>query len=589
MGESSAQISAGSGLFICCAQSLSDIWETRNLSAAGAKISRSDIVKKILILGGYGGFGARLSRELAIRGHHILVAGRNFQTAEHFCKTITNVQPVQADRNNDINNVFTQHKPDLLIDAAGPFQGSGYKLVQQCIAAAVPYLDLADGRDFVCGIQNHNDDALSAGIPIICGASSVPALSGAAIRHMISEGFRVEAIEMAISASNKATAGPSVSKAILSYVGKTIKIRRGGQWQTGYGWQGLRDIRFTMADGSGTGKRLVGLADVPDLDLVPRQFDTEPAVSFHAGTELAFQNRALWLTSWAVRWGWIRSLEPTAKVLLSLQNITRSLGSDVSAMKVELFGYANDQPCRKSWTLIARQGDGPQIPTFAAVLLAEKILQGQAKTGAYDASKLLQLSEFQPLFDGYAIAHETQTAEPAASLYQKVMGPGFQKLPASLQKLHSVIRDAGFHGGAQVTGGTNPLAKLAAKIFGFPATGQHDLHVHIAADDKGETWVRSFSGKKFSSRLEKSGRHLTESFGPFQFHFDLPATDNGLQMEMTEWKFWFVPLPLFLAPQSQASEWDEDGRFHFDVPIALPVVGLMVHYRGWLEPSLKEV
>jgi len=556
--------------------------------AATAGVSRQDIVKTVLILGGYGGFGGRLSHILVARGHHVLVAGRRLQEATRFCQTVENAAPVQADRNGDIADVLAQYKPDLVIDAAGPFQGSSYSLIEQCIAAAIPYLDLADSRHFVCGIGSLNEAARTAGIPVISGASSVPALSGAAIRNLASGSFRAEAVEMAISASNRATAGPSVSKAILSYVGKVIRIRRGGQWQTGYGWQDLRDVRFTMADGSGTGKRLVGLADVPDLDLVPRQFDTEPAVTFRAGTELTFQNRALWLASWAVRWGWINSLAPMVKLLLSLQNITRSLGSDVSAMKVELFGNENDQPCRKSWTLIARQGDGPQIPTFAAVLLVEKIVQGQAKVGAYDASKLLKLSEFQPLFDDHAIAHETQTAAPAASLYQKVMGPEFQKLPNSIQKLHSVIRDAGFHGQAKVTGGKNPLAKLAAKIFGFPSAGQHDLHVHIAADDKGETWVRSFSGKKFSSRLEKSGRHLIESFGPFQFRFDLPGTDKGLRMEMTGWKFWFVPLPLFLAPKSLASEWDEDGRFHFDVPIALPIIGLMVHYRGWLEPSRNE-
>lgn len=553
--------------------------------AAEAGISRPAIVKTILILGGYGGFGGRLSHILIARGHHVLVAGRRFQRAARFCQNVENATPVQADRDGDIAGILVQYQPDLVIDAAGPFQGSSYALIHQCIAAAVPYLDLADSRDFVCGIEILDQAATTAGISVISGASSVPALSGAVIRHLMSDGLSVEAVEMAISASNRATAGPSVSKAILSYVGKAIKIRRGGQWQTAYGWQDLRELRFTIAGETGTGKRMVGLADVPDLDLVPHQFDTEPAVSFHAGTELSFQNRALWFASWAVRWGWIRSLAAMAKMLLSLQNITRSLGSDVSAMKVELFGYANDQPSRKSWTLIARRGDGPQIPTFAAVLLVEKIIQGQAKVGAYDASKLLKLSEFQPLFDDHAIAHETRILTPTASLYQKVMGSEFQKLPTSLQTLHSVIRDAGFHGEAQVTNGKNLLAKLAAKIFGFPSAGQHDLHVHIAADDKGETWVRSFSGKKFSSRLERSSRDLTESFGPFQFRFGLPTTDKGLQMEMTGWKFWFVPLPLFLAPKSQASEWDQDGIFHFDVPIALPIVGLMVHYRGWLKPS----
>lgn len=37
----------------------------------------------------------------------------------------------------------------------------------------------------------------------------------------------------------------------------------------------------------------------------------------------------------------------------------------------------------------------------------------------------------------------------------------------------------------------------------------------------------------------------------------------------------------------QRAEWEEDGSFHFDVPIALPLIGLVVHYRGWLERVSK--
>ncbi len=541
-------------------------------------------MKKILILGGYGGFGARLSGLLAERGHHILVAGRSQLKAEKFCQKIKNGQALQMDRNGDIQQAITQYQPNLIIDAAGPFQGSSYRVAEHSIASAIPYLDLADGRAFVCGIGKLDDAAIAAGVPVISGASSVPALSGAVIRHLASETEHVEAIEMAISASNKATVGSSVSKAILSYVGKPIRVRRAGHWDTGYGWQDIRSIDFDVNDTPGIGLRLVALADVPDLELVPRQFENMPSVSFRAGTELAFQNLGLWMASWPVRWGWIKSLEPAAKFLLSFQNITRVLGSDISGMKVSLFGHRAGKPCRKSWTLIAQKGDGPQIPTFAAVILAEKILRGQLKPGAYDASQLLTLSEFQSLFDCHAITHETVFRETAPSLYRRVMGCDFEQLPGSLQQLHTVLRDGGFRGEAQVTRGKNPLSRLIATIFGFPSVGKHDLQVHIKVDGKGERWTRRFSGKNFTSHLRKSGRFLTENFGPLQFQFALPVTDSRLTMVMTGWKFWCLPLPLFLAPRSEASEWEESERFHFDVPITLPLVGLMVHYRGWLEP-----
>jgi hypothetical protein len=32
-----------------------------------------------------------------------------------------------------------------------------------------------------------------------------------------------------------------------------------------------------------------------------------------------------------------------------------------------------------------------------------------------------------------------------------------------------------------------------------------------------------------------------------------------------------------------AREFERDGRYHFDVVAKLPGVGMLIHYRGWLE------
>ena len=55
-------------------------------------------------------------------------------------------------------------------------------------------------------------------------------------------------------------------------------------------------------------------------------------------------------------------------------------------------------------------------------------------------------------------------------------------------------------------------------------------------------------------------------------------------MIIRRWWLGPIPLPLRLAPRSVACEWADDGRFRFDVPIALPLIGRLVHYRGWLSP-----
>jgi hypothetical protein len=42
-------------------------------------------------------------------------------------------------------------------------------------------------------------------------------------------------------------------------------------------------------------------------------------------------------------------------------------------------------------------------------------------------------------------------------------------------------------------------------------------------------------------------------------------------------------MPIALAPECEASEYEEQGRFHFFVDLGLKWIGLIVRYQGWLE------
>lgn len=538
----------------------------------------------ILVFGGYGGFGARLVRRLAAAGHQVIVAGRSLDRAEAFCADVPGTRALVADRNHAAQAIADE-QPELVIDAAGPFQDSGYDLPRACIAAGVPYLDLADGRSFVTGIGTLDAAARAAGVAVIAGASSVPALSGAAVRELAAAMERVTAIEMAISASNRATAGPSVAAAILSYVGRPFLVWRGQRWAVAHGWQDLGGEDFALSDGIVLGRRLVASADVPDLDLLPSRTPGRPSVRFRAGTELRFQMLALWLASWLVRWGLFRSLRRWAELLLPLQRLTGWLGGDRSGMVVRAFGFAAGRRVERRWTLIAEHGTGPDIPTLAAALLVERILAGRVKTGAGDAGTLLRLSDFDAVFDELGIRNEAREIAQPLPLYARVMGDRFDRLPAPVQAMHAVLRDDGADGEADVVRGSTGPARLVAAVMGFPPAGHHPLHVAFAERDGVERWTRDFGGYRFASVLSQRGGRLIERFGPLRFHFDLPSDERGLQMVLRRWSFAGILLPLILAPRSAAQEWAEGDRFHFDVPIALPLIGLVVHYTGWLEPK----
>ena len=185
----------------------------------------------------------------------------------------------------------------------------------------------------------------------ISGASSVPALSGAVVRHLAGDITQVHAVEIAITASNRAAAGPAVAASILSQVGQPMPMWQGKRWIRRFGWQGHRKLGFQVAGPRTIGGRLIGLVDVPDLALLPDRLPGRPAIVFRAGTELGFHNLGLWFASWLVRWGVADNLTGLAGWLRPLQRPTAAAGTDRSAMVMRAFSRIETDRIERQWTL----------------------------------------------------------------------------------------------------------------------------------------------------------------------------------------------------------------------------------------------
>jgi hypothetical protein len=540
-------------------------------------------MSRILVIGGYGGFGARLSRRLAAAGHRLIVAGRREAEAVRFCAALPAAEPLAMNRAGNIGAVLARCRPDLVIDAAGPFQGSSYQVAEACIVAGIHYLDLADSRGFVTGIVALDHAARRRGVAAIAGASTSPALTGAVARALASGLDRVDSVEIALSAANRARGGDSVLAAVLSYVGRRLRVWRGGRWTHGWGWQEIRREDFLLADGTGLRGRLVALADLPDCETLPAQLPGRPAVSFRAGTELRFQMVALWLASWPVRWGLTKPLAGAARWLAPLYRLTGRIGGLRSAMAVTLAGRAGKRRVERRWTIVAERGDGLEIPTLTAELLAADILAGRCAAGAYHAASLLSLDRYELAFAELSVRHETSERELPPALYARLLGPAWKALPAAVRSLHDVCRDSGAVGEGTVVRGTSLAARMIGAAMRFPPGGTWPLHVGFSERGGVETWTRDFGGHRFASELSSSSGLLVERFGPLRFAFDPPATCGGLEMRLCRWSAFRIPLPLALAPRIRAREWEEGGRFRFEVRVALPVIGDVVGYSGWLE------
>jgi hypothetical protein len=552
-------------------------------------------MRTILIIGGAGTFGARVARLLAPREDcHILIGGRDPARAAALLTELGDNARFQAfDRVKDVAAQLGLIQPWLVIDAAGPFQSDDprpYGVPRACIARGIHYIDLADSRRFVVDIGAMNDAARDAHVTVISGASSVPALSMAVVAELARELDDIATVDIALSASNRATAGPNVTRAILSYVGKPIAFLKSGTRRQGYGWQELVRKSFAVAGRTPIRHRWVGLCDVPDLDLLPRRYPTLSNVTFRAGAELGLQNLALWLLSFAVRWRLFRDLSALSPFLTGLQRLFRRLGTDRSAMSVEVIGRDKAGVARQSvWTLIAEDGDGPWVPSFAAVIAALKLLQGDMPAGAFPASDVLQVADFTDLLQRFHLFTETRYSVLPRSLYATVMGATFATMPPEIQAMHSHPASSQVEGRGSVSRGHHPLARLVGSLFRFPPA-RSDIPVTVTFDIRpnAEIWRRDFDGHRFCSRLSSRARDgrsiLTETFWPFTFDFDLDGTPDGLDMHIRGWRLIGLPLPRCLAPVVRAQERRANGRFTFFVEIALPWGPLVVRYQGFLLP-----
>jgi len=352
----------------------------------------------VLVVGGYGGFGRRLvTLLLETDGVKIHVAGRSLAKAEALCATAPQrLKPVEMDRAADCRAVLNGLRLDAVIDAAGPFQIYGarpYRLVEDCIALGIVYADLSDGRDFVCGISCLDAAAKAAGVAALSGASSVPALSGAVTDALIGRTGGVESIETGITPSGHVLMGPSVIRAILSYVGQKVGVWDNGGMTIRRCWTDLRRETLTVSDSMKLNPRLFSLCDVPDLALWPERYEGVRSVYFGAALEPALRHYAMWCLAWAVRLRLMPGAGFLSGMLHALAPWTQK-GLDRGGMFVRVTGERCVQ-----WTLIAEGDDGPYIPAMASAALIAKMADGwRPAPGARPCVGELELSDFERLF-----------------------------------------------------------------------------------------------------------------------------------------------------------------------------------------------
>lgn len=548
---------------------------------------------RVLIIGGYGVFGGRLARLLEDdAGLTLILAGRSHGKAQKFAAMLSGraaVETAAFDRNGPLDTNFAALRPDIVVDASGPFQHYGdhpYRVAEAAIAAGAHYLDLADGSEFVRNIGALDESAKRAGVCALSGVSTCPVLSAAVFRHLTQGIDRVDSVRGGIAPAPGAGVGPSVIHASAAYAGQPVAIRRNAGLETAHPF--TETMRYTVAT---PGHRPLGpltwsLVDVPDLTLLGELDPPADNVWFGAAPVPALYHSWLRGLARGVKAGLLRSAAPLAPLMTWVMNHL-SWGECRSGMFVEI---RSRDICR-SWHLVGEGSDGRWVPAMPCAAIIRRIVDGnRPQFGARPASGELELADIEAFFPRFEIFSGTRELSVPGNLplFAAILGEAWHRLPGEIRRIHDVDETLKFSGVARVVRGRSPLARLIVKLIGFPPDGEAvDLNISMTTRDGAETWARDFAGHRFSSRLSAGdGRMsglLREQFGPMGFGIALEFDGGRLNYVMRKWDFLGLPMPRFLLPGGRMFERAEDGRFWFHVEIRMPLAGHVVTYNGWLD------
>jgi len=549
---------------------------------------------RVLIIGGYGEFGGRLCELLLRDGHAVIVAGRQIKKAEQFCLH-NDAKPLQLNINTDLHRIASLNV-DVVVDAAGPFQSYGdddqkYRVALTALSCDAHYLDLSDDGNFTQGIvtldnlaKKHNRFALS-------GASSTPALSGAAVSAMQSQFSTIEKIESSIFPGSRAPQGNSVMQAILAQVGNPVDFWREGAWVKCKGWS--EPTRKSIGQHITREANLISTADVV---LFPEHFNAR-TVLFRGGLAVPIMHKSLqWLGSLRRR-SWLPVLTKFIKPLRLLANLITPFGSDRGGMLVEITGCPTsalatdaDKFFKATWTLKAEPSYGPYVPTIAARAIIRNI--SMIEPGARACISELPLKKYVDAMQDIDVTTTEHTNE-FNYLFKTSLNKDWEKLPEPLRQTHRFVDRKILTGTAKVTRGTSPIGKLIAWVFRFPAA-RDNIPVQVTKTRVGdsEIWDRDFDGQTFRSTLstiptnsfDVDGATIQEQFGLLKFALQLPIFDEAMHMNVLSGSCLGIPIPTWLLPISDAREYVQNNRMHFSVELLGPLkTGLIVRYEGSLE------
>ncbi len=341
------------------------------LEGAGFRRVESNL-PRIVVYGGDGFFGRLVVQDLLEHTRaEIVIASRNPRDPV-FPGIGTRVRKRQSDLNDIAGVLLTIEGAKVVVSCVGPFQGQPLNVLQACVESRIPYVDVADDRDFVVRCHQISSRIQEAGIPAFIGCSVVPGMSSLLTKYCQKEIPQIERTRIFISPGTRHPRGRGSFLCLLSAVGNEILILDGTEPKRIGGWTNRERVEFPPP----MGKRWVySVVDIADYFLQPKYFGVH-GVEFKIGSELDILNRGLSVVRQLKRVLGKRSINWLVPISRALILMMSPFGTAQGGVMVEVSSEDNTGG-RKTCVSIFAAERGEIIPTILPSLAAQMILEGE--------------------------------------------------------------------------------------------------------------------------------------------------------------------------------------------------------------------
>ncbi|HEV3234479.1 MAG TPA: hypothetical protein VG329_08020 [Candidatus Dormibacteraeota bacterium] len=302
-------------------------------------------MSRIVVLGAAGFFGAAALRLLRERGLEPLAPARSDADASSPGSLRAYLQP-----------------GDVVVDAAGPYQGRGMALVDAAAEVGADVVDLCDALDYAVEVAGRRERIETAGTRVVNCCSSVSVVTAAMVEASgVTDPRRVS---VCLAPASRQTSTPGTAASVLRSVGAPIRLRRGGGLVTRRGWSEHRDFHMPLGRGRVRGY----LTESADAVTLPVAWPGLADVDFWVDTNAPGANGVLRVASQVPGGGgFARRMAPMGVWL------ARRLGSSMGGVGVEVAG-GGGEVWRSSLTARRRSY---LVAVLPAVLAVEAIVAGR--------------------------------------------------------------------------------------------------------------------------------------------------------------------------------------------------------------------